>query len=270
MAQARDEVPDGRRGGPPRPAPSPVDLATILALLPALGRVALLGGQRLVGETAASAATLPAALGRVATGATTPAEVLAEARAGVVRSLRDGLGVTDLEAAVAHLTGELTERRALAERGRALLERSASLEADTDHPAFGHLIEQVAPDEMRILRVLTRDGEQPVVDVETRGALGGRGRVVADRLTLLAEVAGCKHPEHLEVYLDNLERLGLVRYLDEPLAEGDYDVIEVQEPATTARRRAAAESSSVRSRQRRIGLSALGHAFCAACLPRPE
>lgn len=159
------------------------------------------------------------------------------------------------------------ERPELRERARQLLAQSATLADDEQHPAFGVVLEELAPDEVRILRVFARDGDQPVVDVESRGPLGGRGRLVAERVSLLSEVAGCKHPERLPVYLDNLERLRLIRVVAEPLDASDYEVIEAQDAAFSARDRGARGAASARFLRRRLALSAFGAAFCRCCLP---
>lgn len=155
----------------------------------------------------------------------------------------------------------------LRERARGLLARSSRLEDDDEHPAFGIVLEQLAPDEMRILTVLAHGGDQAAMDVESRGPFGGQGRVVARRLTLLAQVAGCKHPERLPVHLENLERLGLTYLDDDPLDDSDYEVIEAQAETEDARRQASHGATSARLVRRRVGLSDFGRSFCEVCLP---
>lgn len=162
---------------------------------------------------------------------------------------------------------EMPEPPGLRQRGEWLLARSATLEPDGDHPAFGVVLEQVAPDEMRVLRLLALDGDQPAVDVEAARRTGGKGQPVATRLSLLAENAGCKHPDRLPLYLDNLERLGLLRLADHPLADGGYEIIEAQSVTDAARERASRVGGRARMVRRRVGLTHFGRSFCEVCLP---
>lgn len=151
-------------------------------------------------------------------------------------------------------------------RGAELLRRSADVHFDEDvHPAYGHILSQLAPDEGRILRLLTTSGPQPCVDVRASRPLKVGSEVVAERLNMLALEAGCRHPEWVETYLDNLCRLALIHRSAAPVADDlRYQVLEAQ-PEVVAAMEAAGRGRTARASFR---LTRLGADFCEICLPR--
>lgn len=272
----------------PRPETGQLSWTETAEVAPVALRMGLLAGQRLLVWTASSTMFVTrAAVDAVGSGS--PSVVATAVRDGLLGSLRDALGLPEIEAELRRIRGHSAPATttatphgssgpttsitapgspaSLRERGRELLAQSASLEADEEHPAFGIVLEQIAPDEMRVLRVLARDGDQAAVDVEASGVLGGPGRAVARRLSMLAETAGCKHPDRLPVYLDNLERLGIIRVGDDEVGDAGYEVIEAQPRVEQARQEATRSASRARLVRRRLGLTDFGTAFCATCLP---
>ena len=157
----------------------------------------------------------------------------------------------------------------LRDRFGELIERSQAPEPpDGAHPAFRSIIDELTPDEARILRLLASDGPQPVVSVRS-SPLIGRGEVtVLENVTLVGERAGCHRADAAPAYLDNLERLGLVRLLSEELTgDGDYDVIESR-PEVEEAEAHITEERSQRARMVRgnVRLSRLGTLLCDICL----
>jgi hypothetical protein len=209
-----------------------------------------------------------------------PGALLASARDEAVLAARDVLGVTELDRRLARLTSDSASSRngavdadLLRHRGRELLARSARLEPEPDaHPAYGLMLEALAPDEARILRALARLGPQPTIDVVETGPLGiGRGRPIASRISILDELAGCRDPDRLELYLDNLVGLGLVRIDDDPLDEEPaYDLLEALPTVSDAKERAGDGAGRAKVVRHRIDLSGLGRHFCECCLPVEE
>src|SRR5581483_8145665 len=62
-------------------------------------------------------------------------------------------------------------RPTLRERGEELLRRSADVREDEDgHPAYERILDELLPDEARVLRLMYTSGPQPAVDVRA-GAL---------------------------------------------------------------------------------------------------
>lgn len=154
----------------------------------------------------------------------------------------------------------------LREQAAELLRQAAELGPDdAAHPAFARVLLELAPDEARILRLLVSEGPQPAVDVRAIGMIRS-GEVVADGLNMVGAAAGARHPERVPVYLDNLRRLGLVRFSSRPLEdEITYQVLEAQPDVLSVLR----ETNRARTVHRSIRLTPFGQEFCEVCLP-PE
>jgi len=150
-------------------------------------------------------------------------------------------------------------------RGAELLERSRDVWAeDVVHPAFGRILDDLAPDEARILLLLLGHGPQPSVDVRTGGPVGlVSSQLVASGLNMAGPRAGVRYVDRVPSYLNNLVRLGLVwlsrESLDDPVG---YQVVEVQPDVLAA-------THSVRFWRivrRSIHLTPFGEDFCRTCL----
>ena len=188
--------------------------------------------------------------------------------------MQEFLGVADLderinrllpssrEATAGNGAGEIASLRA---QGAELLRQSADVDVDqTGHPAYARILEELAPDEARILRLLYVEGPQPSVDVRSGQFLGIGSTLVAEGLNMIGPQAGCRHPERVPAYLNNLYRLGLIWFSKEPLEDPiAYQVLEAQ-PAVLGALKRAPRAKSV---QRSIGLTPFGKDFCEVCLP---
>jgi hypothetical protein len=154
---------------------------------------------------------------------------------------------------------------ALQAYGAALLRRSAEVEMDDgSHPAYARILEQMAPDEARVLRLLATEGDQPAVDVRSSPLLGLGSQLVAEGLNMIGQEAGVRHTERVASYLNNLNRLGLIWFSKEPIeAPVRYQVLEAQPEVLSAIK----GSGRAKSVQRSIRLTPFGRDFCLACLP---
>jgi hypothetical protein len=204
-----------------------------------------------------------------------------EAAGERVRELGDGLrgyareflGVSELDARVRAMTpepfsdgdGTGTSVQALRAYGEELLRRSADLELDDDsHPAYARILEELAPDEARILRLLVLGGDQPAVDVRSSPLLGLGSQLVAEGLNMIGAEAGVRHSERVPSYLNNLYRLGLIWFSKEPIEDPvRYQVLEAQ-PDVLGAIKTAGRAKSV---QRSIRLTPFSRDFCQVCLP---
>lgn len=131
------------------------------------------------------------------------------------------------------------------------------------HPAFAHILEQLTPDETRIVRFLAVAGPQPAVDIRTKTLFQVGSERLAAGVNMIAEMAGCRWPEFDDRYLVNLDRLGLVRFSTEPVADyRRYALIEVQPKALEASESVKSSISVYRS----IDLSTFGQQFCTVCI----
>ncbi len=152
----------------------------------------------------------------------------------------------------------------LRDRGAELLRRSADVSyAQDHHPAYRRILDELAPDEARILRLLASEGPQPTVDV--RVGIPPATRLVRSSLSMVGADAGCVHPERSHAYLDNLSRLGLAagssNSVSNPLR---YQLLEAQPEVVEAM---AESGRTARTARRSLALTTFGIDFCAECLP---
>lgn len=164
---------------------------------------------------------------------------------------------------------EVEPELSLRVRGEDLLHRSRDVwSEDESHPAYSRILEELAPDEARILLLLLRGGPQPSVDVRTGGPVGMvSSSLVAPGMSMIGARAGCRYLEEVPAYLNNLFRLGLIWFSREQLEDPmEYQVVEAQPDVLEA-------MHSVRFPKvvrRSIHLTPFGISFCQACLVDPE
>ncbi len=186
---------------------------------------------------------------------------------------REFLGVADLEERVRQLIRtpaaavpeEDSTIDVLRTRGEALLRASADVNRDEEtHPAYARILDELAPDEARILRFLALEGPQPAVDVRVSQLVGVGSHLVAEGLNMIGLEAGARYPERVASYMNNLNRLGLIWFSKEPIEQPvRYQVLEAQ-PDVLGALKSSRRSKSV---QRSILLTPFGRDFCQACLP---
>jgi hypothetical protein len=190
---------------------------------------------------------------------------------------RELLGIQDLDNRVRQLLpgpgsrmraaarGEPATDRSLREQGADLLRQSADVGIeDGAHPAYARILSELAPDEARILRLLAVGGPQPSIDVRAANLIGVGSQLVAQGLNLIGAEAGCRHPERVPLYVNNLDRLGLIWFPHDPVDNPmRYQVLEAQPDAIQAIKRAGRAKTVHRS----VRLTAFGQDFCRVCLP---
>ncbi len=185
--------------------------------------------------------------------------------------VQDALGIKSSE----DMSEEEPERRdetsaaALRRRGEELLRLSADVNYEEDsHPAYARILDVMAPDEARILRMLTEKGAQPSVDVRSGGPLGVgvvATEMVAPGLNMIGAEAGCRHLDRVPAYLNNLYRLGLIWFSREQVGDHlRYQVLEAQPEVVEALDGAG---RGARTTRRSIHLTPFGTDFCAFCIP---
>ncbi len=153
----------------------------------------------------------------------------------------------------------------LREGGEDLLRRSRDVRHEVDaHPAYARILNELAPDEGRILRLLLFDGPQAVVDVRTGGPMGlVRSHLIAPGMSMIGPRAGCRYNDRVPSYLNNLFRLGLIWFSRETLRDHKrYQVLEAQ-PDVLAAIHSVTAAKVVR---RSIHLTPFGEDFCRVCL----
>ena len=167
---------------------------------------------------------------------------------------------------------ERDERRTLRARGGERLERAADVDDGDDpiHPGFARIIDQLATDESRILKLLINEGPQGIVYVNKAAPFGFGAREIARRLSMIGHEAGCLHNELVPAYLDNLVSHGLVAIRRDALEdELPYQVIEAQPEVVEALRSAGGTVFRGQVTRRSVHLTDFGKTFCQVCFP-PE
>jgi hypothetical protein len=159
----------------------------------------------------------------------------------------------------------------LRRRGAELLDRAADVDDGGEiHPGFARIIDQLAPDEARILKLLINEGPQGIVYVNKAGPFGVGAREVARRLSMIGHEAGCLHIELVPAYLDNLVSHGLVAIRRDALEdELPYQVIEAQPEVLEALHEAGGTIFRGQVTRRSVHLTDFGRTFCQVCFP-PE
>ncbi|GAB3793211.1 Abi-alpha family protein [Nocardioides ungokensis] len=290
MTQEHDDVPEVERDGtvPPvqRLPALPESVAPAVEALPGLARVAASAwwhttewGVRTsarAGRRMARAVTDPSEAASLARDATEAATVIGD----LARSVTSGVPISRALMSAGESLGELADppdpagdrappttdtMASLRQRGAELLERSRDVwSTDVGHPAYERILDELAPDEARILLLLLQGGPQPSVDVRTGGPIGMvNSQLVAPGLSMIGARAGCRHLDQVPAYLNNLFRLGLVWFSRESLRDPmDYQVVEAQ-PDVLAAVHSVKFAKIVR---RSIHLTPFGEDFCRTCL----
>jgi hypothetical protein len=226
------------------------------------------------GRRVARAVVDPAEAAELARDATGAASVIG----GLARSVTSGVPLSRALMSAGESLGELAEpapnghqepdagsAATLRQRGAELLERSRDVwSTDAGHPAYERILDELAPDEARILLLLLRGGPQPSVDVRTGGPIGMvNSQLVAPGLTMIGARSGCRYLDQVPSYLNNLFRLGLVWFSRESLRDPmEYQVVEAQ-PDVLAAVHSVKFAKIVR---RSIHLTPFGEDFCRTCL----
>jgi hypothetical protein len=267
-----------------RPDRAPAVWEGAAEALPGVARIAgtawLRSAHWAVGSGARSARNLaramtdPAAAGELVRGVAEDVAEATRAISSVATAVSNGvplpralLQATASLSSMIALTEEPDEQRemTLRERGEDLLRRSRDVwSEDEAHPAYGRILEELAPDEARILLLLLRGGPQPSVDVRTGGPVGMvSSSLIAGGLTMIGPRAGVRYLDEVPAYLNNLFRLGLIWFSREQLEDPlEYQVVEAQ-PDVLAAMHSVRFPKVVR---RSIHLTPFGVDFCRTCL----
>lgn len=237
-----------------------------------IARVATAMTQRATGYSMESGIRTGTRMTYAAATSESPADLLTETRAIALDELqRAGIDIGEEQSdwLEAH-EDEMVDRRPLTaavlrERGEELLSKSAEVGRDEAiHPAYPSILDDLAADEARILRFLATEGTQAYMNVRDSGYIPFKSSLVAKHMTRVGADAGCRHPERTPIYLENLKRLGLITFDEDPIDDlKQYQVLEAQ-PHIEAARDAATRPKTVYGS---LHLSEMGVEFCEMCLP---
>ncbi len=257
-----------------RPA---LDLATVVGALPFAARFATVSAWRLSRWALSTTTATTTQLVRAVVAGEPPSQVVADTTASLRAIARGLLGIpadgpaangANPHANGAHPAVVPPTEWALRQRGEALLRDSADVwRTDDTHPAYARILDELSPDEARVLRLLALEGPQPAIDIRTNRPLGVGSELVASGLSMIGLQAGVRNVARTNAHLNNLNRLGLVWFSREQVADPTrYQVVEVQPEVLEAMKRAGRSPKVV---HRSIHLTPFGEDFCAVCLPLP-
>ena len=138
------------------------------------------------------------------------------------------------------------------------------------HPFFVEIIKQMSSDEAKIVGLFGKRRSFPCLKMQVLDG-DGKGMIqnLIDHFTLLGEEAGCDNPERTGLYIDNLQRLGLLIVLnDSPLYyESNYEPLIKHKTIKALRKRVEDESDAVlETIKGSISVTTLGTEFYNACV----
>ena len=150
-----------------------------------------------------------------------------------------------------------------------------SATAQHAHPAFVELIKSMSPDEARIMTSLNPNTDIPVVELRAYEKDTSIYVVAVRRLSIIQHEAGCQSPELAAIYLDNLERLGLIESLGGDVLgapaiaeEGAYDELEASPMVASVRKDVEKAGKTLELNRSFLRLTDLGTQFYKACVNR--
>jgi hypothetical protein len=246
---------------------------SLLRAVPGMARIAAAAYWRSARWTVKTSAEATERVLRAAVNGQEPAELFRSTGAEIRQRARRVLGIpgsqtresTVMTPGAAEAEREKA-RKSLRERGEELLRRSADVNFEEDaHPAYMRILEDLSPDEARILRLLEEEGPQASVDVRSGLLpLKSSSELVASGINMIGTEAGCRHPEDVPAYLNNLFRLGLIWFSSESVRDPQrYQVLEAQPEVDQALK----SGGRTRTIRRSIHLTPFGRDFCELCLP---
>ena len=141
-------------------------------------------------------------------------------------------------------------------------------------PSFVEILKQLSSDEAKILGAIKKGPAVPIVHIQqvvvNDAGVRTSGLDVEKNQSLIGEQAGCEYPEQAPAYLDNLARLGIVRFLANGTHYADqslYRGVEL-DPRILALREQYEKPPRYRTKYVQTGLelTTFGRAFIRSCV----
>lgn len=138
------------------------------------------------------------------------------------------------------------------------------------HPSFVSIIQQITPDEARILRLFESHVSYPVFDIFAMNQDKDVSQYFATNVTNIAEVSGCNIPELSQTYIDNLCRLYLVRKGGQCLDQDRCDILMNHKIVSETLKHLEEKNKTPLISKTAITITDFGRKFLTACLINKE
>ncbi len=139
--------------------------------------------------------------------------------------------------------------------------------ADGTHPGFVQIIQNMSPDEAKILKLFAIEKWLPIIDIHINAESWWWYRVLRRNYSNIGLSAGCNMPTLTPAYLDNLIRLWL---LEIPplvhLSDDNYYIPLEDNDEITKIKAAMIDSNTVSFQRKKIQLTSFGLQFCELCV----
>ncbi len=147
---------------------------------------------------------------------------------------------------------------------------ASSMNIDTKvsvHPAYVDIIKQLCPDEAKLLKYLSNNPDQPLIDVRLRNTKERGYFVIIHNFTNIADSI-CENAEEIFSYLDNMERLKLIEILDDVYLTDSavYKPLEEHPQIKTLMTSEVEESFKYEIKRHKFELTAFAKNFIKACM----
>jgi hypothetical protein len=159
----------------------------------------------------------------------------------------------------------------LGPRMQALLEQAlANTPADSSLDLYHRILDQLSPDEARILGALSDGHASPLLHVRPLSPAGILGEPTLENASLIGKMANVSLPQLTPQYVTHLLALGLVQVGSERSSlKDDYQILMADPGVLKASRKATRGPISPRYEKHTLRLSPLGRSLWAACFPEP-
>jgi hypothetical protein len=142
--------------------------------------------------------------------------------------------------------------------------------AGNTHPWFVQIIQNLLPDEAKILKLFSEEKSKPIIDVKILWPKDSGYHYYQKNYSTIWKEANCNNPDLTPGYLDNLMRLGLVEVLWTARLKEDkfYEKLESSEEIEILMDKIDSEQNWKRIDFNRkiIELTSLGALFCKICV----
>jgi hypothetical protein len=157
----------------------------------------------------------------------------------------------------------------LGPRMKALLDQAlANTPADSNLDLFHRILDQLSPDEARILGALSDGHASPLIHVRPLSPAGMLGEPTLENASLIGKMANVSLPHLTPQYVTHLLALGLVQVGPERSAlKDEYQILLADSGVMKASKRATRGPIAPRIERHTLRLSPLGRQLWAACFP---